>query len=474
MRLATLFALLALPAAAQGTGTYAVFATQADLDDGGTLSGAVPTCLLAGAFGDAAGAFFWDATSEQFAIYDATADPGSRTTVPVPAFLIDIAAGTDVATCRDATPELGPDGVPTGVVFLVLSNDDEEDFVARVDAATSGFSVLTDRGSSTDSGDGISGLAQIGDVLYLARQQAFGAPEDGIYTLDTATEGQVPTALVTNAGFDLTAIDDNVGSSLAPLGLFAVSSTSGAGGYQNVILYVDPNPAAPEVSVVARPCDGSDGPALFDDCSGGGLEDIVVGVDVFEDFPVDRIVVSNNAFDGAGGEAVGAFRGFANAAAEPVGIVFRETDLVAATGVSGYATPAPAGYLSLTGSGSVEDDPVLYLASSGERGGTPGIYAVSVPVTVGTELAPGDAFALAVAPNPAAGTARLTVTPEAAGPLRLSVVDALGRTVATLFDGDAARGAPIAFWTPGLAPGVYVVRVEGAAGVRAERFTVVR
>ena len=472
MRLAALLALFALPAAAQGVGTYAVFATQAELDDGGTLAGAVPTCLLAGASGDAAGAFFWDATSEQFALYDASAAPGERTTVPVPAFLIDIAAGTDVTTCRDATPELDPDGAPTGVVFLVLSNANNKDFVARVDAATNGFSVLTDRGSSTDSGDGISGLAQIGTTLYLARQQVFGAPEDGIYVIDTTTEGQVPTPLVVDADLDLASI-----SALAhPIGdepyLYAVSSEFGSGAYQNVILQVGRGDA-PELVVALAPCLGPE--PVFTDCTDGGLEEISLGYYPIDDVIYVQALVFNNSFSGPQGETLAAFPigPLANGLAS---VQFAEAALVAETGVSGYTPSAPTGYMTYfdpfatTGEG----DPTIYLAGSGEFGGAPGLYAFVAPPGLASGETDRSLLDIVLSPNPTAGAARLSVTPPASGALRLSVVDALGRTVAVLHDGDAAVGTALEFATPKLAPGVYTVRVEGATGARAARFTVVR
>lgn len=471
MRFATLLAcLLAVPAAAQAPGTYAVFATQAELDDGGTLSGAVPTCLLAGTAAGISGAFFWDATSEQFAIYDASADPGSRTNVPVAAFLIDFAAGTDVETCRDATPELDASGVPTGVAFLVLSNGSDQDFVARVDAANQGFSILTDRGNATDSGDGISGIAQVGDVLYLARQQAFGAPEDGIYTIDTSAEGQVPTALLTDADLDLTAIASysDLGGAPDEAELWAVSSEFGTGGYTNVLLRVDLE--VPELQVAFEPCAGAS--PLFTNCDDGGLEDLALGAYAEGDVVTVSAIVTNNSFSGPEGETVGVFdiAGFY----DPF-VRFTEAGLVAATGVSGFTPSAPSGYLSVLPLDFSGSTPVtFFLASSDAFGAEAGIYAYSPPFGTGAEANPEAAFRLSASPNPTTGAARLAVTPERAGALRVSVVDALGRTVAVLHDGAAAAGSALELATPELAPGVYTVRVESAAGVATERFTVAR
>lgn len=473
MRLATLLALLlAVPAAAQAPGDYAVFATQAELDDGGTLSGAVPTCLLAGSASGVSGAFFWDATSQVFAIYDAEGAPGERTSVPVAAFLIDLAAGTNVTTCRDAVPEIGPDGVPTGVAFLVLSDDDDEDFVARVDAVNQGFSVLTDRGDATDSGDGISGLAQVGATLYLARQQFFGAPEDGIYAIDTTTEEQVPVPFLLDADLDLVSVAYE--SETLGAGLYAVSSEFGAGAFENVVLYVDPAVASPEFVTVAAPCAGAD--PVFSNCDDGGLEAVAVGVTQIGDLVYTQLFVFNNAFSGPDGEVLGSFRFLGDVGSgevEYAGPVFTESDLVAATGVSGYTPSASGGYLFAAAAPGASEW-TLFVAGSDAFGGEAGVYSVTAARFVAAEAAPEGAFVLAVSPNPALGAARLTVTPEADGTLRVDVLDALGRTVATLFDGAAAAGRPVDLVTPDLAPGVYSVRVSGAVGVTAERFTVVR
>ncbi len=80
------------------------------------------------------------------------------------------------------------------------------------------------------------------------------------------------------------------------------------------------------------------------------------------------------------------------------------------------------------------------------------------------------------APNPAVGTSRLTFTADAAQSVRATVVDALGRTVAVLFDGTVAAGAETALTVEAgrLAPGTYVVRVAGETFAETRRLTVVR
>ena len=96
---------------------------------------------------------------------------------------------------------------------------------------------------------------------------------------------------------------------------------------------------------------------------------------------------------------------------------------------------------------------------------------------VAGEAAPGDA-ALALAPprpNPASASVALPYRVAAAGPVRLTVVDALGRTVATLADGVRAAGEHTASLDARrLAPGVYavVLDVDGRRAVR--RLTIAR
>jgi len=78
----------------------------------------------------------------------------------------------------------------------------------------------------------------------------------------------------------------------------------------------------------------------------------------------------------------------------------------------------------------------------------------------------------AVSPNPSAGAARVTV--RAAGRVRVTVLDALGRTVATAFDGVLAGEARAVDLPAGLAAGVYAVRVESGEAVSTVRWVVAR
>lgn len=83
---------------------------------------------------------------------------------------------------------------------------------------------------------------------------------------------------------------------------------------------------------------------------------------------------------------------------------------------------------------------------------------------------------LAPTPNPTAGDATLRFSLADAAPAVLTLHDLLGRTVATLFDGTAPAGAEQSVRVPtsGLAPGVYVLRLQSAGQTAVQRLTVLR
>ena len=79
------------------------------------------------------------------------------------------------------------------------------------------------------------------------------------------------------------------------------------------------------------------------------------------------------------------------------------------------------------------------------------------------------------APNPTAGPASLSLTLDAPRSVRVDVVDALGRTVATLQDGPLAAGLhTLNVDTAALPGGVYVVSAADEDGTQTQRLTVVR
>ena len=469
---ALLFAALAPLALAQAPpGPYAVVASQADLDDGGTLTGAVPSCLLQDP-GPPGALQFFDVTSGAFAAFAPGADAGNRTSIRIAGDVLDAALGTDVVACRDVVAEV-VNGISSGRFFAVLAGADGLDRAVRIDPATAEVVVLTDPASAVDAGDGITGIAhahpaQQDGTVYLARAAFFGAPEDGLYAVGSAEPGQVPAALLTDPRLDLTDLTNGISGQL-----LATSSEFGEGPYRNVLVeFTLAEPVG--IGVVWAPCDGPD--PLFTRCDDGGIEALAGGNYPDGDALLARYHVLNNAFGADDGETVGAIVLAPGDPFEPE-LVFTEAGLAAETGVAGFTPSAPAGVLI---EGRDPDDPsdyVVYLAGSDAFGGTPGIYSVVPPLPVAADEGPGAAsLALGVAPNPVSDAARVALTlAEATPALTVTVVDALGRRVVVLHEGSLAPGThAFALGADALAPGVYVVVVE-ANGVRhTERVFVVR
>jgi photosystem II stability/assembly factor-like uncharacterized protein len=81
-----------------------------------------------------------------------------------------------------------------------------------------------------------------------------------------------------------------------------------------------------------------------------------------------------------------------------------------------------------------------------------------------------------VRPNPARGQVALILTVDRTQPVTAAVFDVRGRRVASVFDGDVLAGEAVtlALDARGLAPGVYVVRVQGEAFAASRRLVVVR
>lgn len=101
-----------------------------------------------------------------------------------------------------------------------------------------------------------------------------------------------------------------------------------------------------------------------------------------------------------------------------------------------------------------------------------GAGAIPATVIVADDASPSASAGLSLsapAPNPAASV-RLTLTVDAPQPVRVAVVDALGRAVAVLWDGET-RGARDVV-VSGLAPGTYAVVARGAGGTVVRRVTV--
>ena len=99
------------------------------------------------------------------------------------------------------------------------------------------------------------------------------------------------------------------------------------------------------------------------------------------------------------------------------------------------------------------------------EGALDGSVAAEAPADPAAALGP-------PAPNPFRDGAAVTVTLAAPGPVRLALLDVLGREVAVLLDGDLAAGTrSVAVDGSGLAAGVYVLRLQTPAGVTSRRLT---
>ena len=97
---------------------------------------------------------------------------------------------------------------------------------------------------------------------------------------------------------------------------------------------------------------------------------------------------------------------------------------------------------------------------------------------LGTATEPGATASAALrlaGPNPVRGATRFAVTLAAPADASVTVLDALGRRVATLHDGPLAADERVVAWdAAGLAPGVYFVRLQTAGLVRTLSVTVTR
>ncbi len=135
---------------------------------------------------------------------------------------------------------------------------------------------------------------------------------------------------------------------------------------------------------------------------------------------------------------------------------------------------APPSAFEIVGSGRS-----LYLAGSFEAAGgigSPALARFDLDGIVASEApAPDASEALVAFPNPARTSAALRFHLAAPGHVRVTLHDALGRTVAVLFDGEAQAGEQtVRADVSGLSTGVYVARLAAGALVQTQRITVVR
>lgn len=95
--------------------------------------------------------------------------------------------------------------------------------------------------------------------------------------------------------------------------------------------------------------------------------------------------------------------------------------------------------------------------------------------TAAEPVAAAEGLRLTARPNPSAGAVALDLALDAPGPVRVTVLDMLGRTVARVWDGPLGAGAHALTWdAAAVAPGVYAVRVETDRLATARMVTVAR
>ncbi|HEX9953120.1 MAG TPA: T9SS type A sorting domain-containing protein [Rubricoccaceae bacterium] len=458
---------LAGAAAAQGS-AYSVYASQTDLADGGVLAGALPTCLaVISARSPTPTVLFFDEASGQIAEYDPDRPAGDRTRIRATTSALSAAAGVDTPVCRDGANET-VDFTSTGAAFFVLTGRDGIDRVLRLDA-NGALTLLTDPASPVDTGDGTVGVAHTstsdGTGLFLARSTDDGAPANGFYRLDPAAPAQHPQPVALDDRLDLVSL-----IAFVPDDLYGVSR-DGEPPYRNVVVSTN---GGGGLYAAERPCEGS--PPLLPTCD-GGLGDIALsfarlgrpGNYIY----VPYVLVANETSTAPGGIAVAGIGPFNPA---PDRIVFVADDLVAATGIAGFATPASGGYLDVVLVSPANLENFLLVAGSDAGGATPGIYAVNPFFATGAEPeATGNTLALTVSPNPARFSATVIVTVVEPSPIRVVVVDALGREVAVVLDGAAGTGETAVSVETGAWPaGVYVVRATVGAQTATARLVVAR
>ena len=121
------------------------------------------------------------------------------------------------------------------------------------------------------------------------------------------------------------------------------------------------------------------------------------------------------------------------------------------------------------------DDADNSLQSNGDGTYSPGSPNPGSGGVSAQDAADAGAFSLsAPAPNPARGAVALRLALGTADAARVDLYDALGRRVATLWDGPAVGDVELSVDASRLAPGVYVVRAAAGGLAATRRLTVVR
>ncbi len=147
----------------------------------------------------------------------------------------------------------------------------------------------------------------------------------------------------------------------------------------------------------------------------------------------------------------------------------------AASGADFSHVPLQDGFFSATTyRGAFEPGVTSWLAGTWSVLATNGYLSGAVTPAEGGPSEAGFAVR-GVRPNPVVGVGSVAFTLETAGSIRLAMYDVTGREVAVLAEGALAAGAHTAtIDSAGLAPGVYVLRLAGEAGVATSRVTIAR
>ena len=351
-------------ASAQDSAVYSVYASQAALDDGGTLAGALPTCLAVnGPFESRQGflpgpVYFFDRASGRLASHDADAAPGARTVVRATAAALAAAAGAPVTDCLDAAGAILDEytGSDRRVVFLAVATSAGTEVVLRLDPDGT-LARLTDPTSMSDDGRGVTGLvygvrrapgqADVPEVS-LARSRERGAPESGLYCISPEALDQTPTAVALAPSVEPAGIGffDTFG------GVRLVSSSGSDPDRRNTVLGAG-------LVVFERPC----GEAGCD----GRLTDIATGSLGGDNGTRYSLVYEDGL--ASGGRVLALDR-------VSVDVVLTAAGLVAATGIAGFAPAGRGGYLALL-PGRLGRAETLLVAGSGAGGAAPGIYGAA-------------------------------------------------------------------------------------------------
>lgn len=142
---------------------------------------------------------------------------------------------------------------------------------------------------------------------------------------------------------------------------------------------------------------------------------------------------------------------------------------------AGDAAHLPADAADLDGDGDTTEPLPLDLDGEARIVGTGidlGAYEGGVAVSNESEATADEASLGSVYPNPARGPVSFEVPLAAAGRVRVTVYDALGRRVATVEDARREAGTHTLTWNPkGLAAGTYWVRLEAGEQRRTQSFT---